>query len=205
MGFPCWQLTAWGLPRSFFLPHFTGRQSAELRVTDCAPDSNLRVGTPSQLNPSNMYEPRSHQCKDLEACTGFGIRKLWQPTKMHHFELIYKNLDRERVHLIERCNYQVLKATGLINFWDMLLTELSSFSFFTPYQGWIHVSERLGETRSLSFCLFYFPNLIGKIIFSPTVTPGGVGLPMSYDRRAPIGTLVWFYLGLDSDDSQSVW
>lgn len=59
MGFPCWQLTAWGLPRSFVLPHFTGRQSAELRVTDCAPDSNLGAGTPSQLNPSNMYEPRT--------------------------------------------------------------------------------------------------------------------------------------------------
>lgn len=69
------------------------------------------------LNPLVISGPKTlHHCKSLEACTDFGIRKLWQQAKMHHFELIYKNLDRERVHLIERCNYQVLKAKGLINF-----------------------------------------------------------------------------------------
>lgn len=72
--------------------------------------------TPGLHPPVISVSETLQHCEGLGACTDFGRKKLWQPTKMHHFELIYKNLDRERVHLIERCNYQVLEAKGLINF-----------------------------------------------------------------------------------------
>jgi len=143
-------------------------------------------------NPSIISRSRTpNRRKDLEACTGFGIRKLWQPTKMHHFELIYKNLDRERVHLIERSNYQVLKAKRLINFWDMLLTELFSFSFFTPYQGGIHVPGQAGRNQITDSLLLVLFSTRQRFLCSPTVATGCVGLPL-YDSSHG-ETLPWFY------------
>lgn len=53
--------------------------------------------------------------------------KIWLHRKMQGCELIYMIVDSKRVVLIERYNYQVLKAKGFINFTDTLLTELSSF------------------------------------------------------------------------------
>lgn len=79
-------------------------------------DPELGSVTPGLHPPVvSVFKALQHR-EGLRACTDFGRRKIWHPTKMHHFELIYKNLDSERVHLIERCNYQVLEAKGLINF-----------------------------------------------------------------------------------------
>lgn len=112
-----------------------------------------------------------HSAPSLKMSAGFhsGLKRSGSLPKMHHFKLIDKILDSKRVHLIERCNYKVLEAKGLINFADFLLTELPSVPFFISDQGWSCVSET--ETKEKQETCLCFLGAQTAPVYSPTWNP----------------------------------
>lgn len=67
----------------------------------------------------------------------------------------------------------------------MLLTELFSFSFFTPYQGWIHVPGQAGRNQITGSLLLVLFSTGQRFLCSPVVATGCVDPCMTAPMRRP--------------------